>query len=141
MKQRHSFHRLFYHFVFTTKHREHLIDSPEDGELLLELFRTKAVQLDAYVEEFGCHRDHVHILVRSGPTIALCDLYGQLKGFAAWEFRSRCPSRLFSWQDGVWSATVDPDRTGELRDYIRNQWRRHESRLFIEEWEPSADCP
>ena len=141
MKQRHSFHRLFSHFAFTTKRREHLIASPEDGEALLGFFRVKAAELDAYVEEFGCHRDHVHLLVRSGPTVALSDLHGQLKGFAAWKYREHFPERPFGWQDGVWSATVDPDDNHGLREYIRGQWRQHEERSFVAAWEPKPDSP
>jgi REP element-mobilizing transposase RayT len=141
LKQRHSFHRLFYHLVFATKHREPWIAAPEDGVALLGLFRAKAAALDAYVEEFGCYKDHVHLLLRSGPTVALSELYGQLKGFAAWEIRGRCPSIPFRWQDGVWIETVAPARSDSLRTYIRDQWRRHESRSIIEEWEPPSDCP
>lgn len=136
MRQRHSYHRLFYHLVFTTKGRAQLIESPDDGERLCQYFRVKAARLDAYVEEFGCYRDHVHLLVRCVPTIALSDLYGQLKGFAAYAYRERHPDRVLKWQDGVWASTVDPDTTDALRCYIRNQWANHGAKVVVERWEP-----
>ena len=34
MKQQHSYHRLFFHLVFSTKNREHSIHSPADGETI-----------------------------------------------------------------------------------------------------------
>jgi REP element-mobilizing transposase RayT len=139
MRQRHSYHRLFYHLVFATKRREHLIASPEDGGRLLQLFKVKAAKLDAYVEEFGCYRDHVHLLARSAPALALSDLYGQLKGFAAYALRARFPERPFGWQDGVWVATVDPDANADLRGYIRGQWRQHEDRVLVDRWEPEPE--
>ena len=141
MWQRHSFHRLFFHLVFTTKHREAWIATMEQGDALFNLFRVKAAQLNAYIEEFGCYRDHVHLLVRSGPTVPLCDLYGQMKGFASWAWNRQYPARQLKWQDGVWSATVDPENSEALRRYIREQWWRHESRSCIEACEPNPECP
>jgi REP element-mobilizing transposase RayT len=135
MKQRHSYHRLFYHLVFSTKHREHLIQSPRDGTQILEFFKVKAHDLDAYIEEFGCWREHAHLLVRSAPTVALSALYGQMKGFAAHAWIERFPDRPFGWQDGVYSITVDPYDCQSLREYIRSQWEHHESGATIERWE------
>jgi REP element-mobilizing transposase RayT len=61
--------------VFSTKNREHLIGSPKDGQVLAKLFEVKAHDLDAYIEEFGCWRDHVHLLVRIAPKLSLAKLY------------------------------------------------------------------
>ena len=135
MKQQHSFHRLFFHLVFSTKNRAHLICSPEDGRVLAGFFKVKAHDLDAYVEEFGCWRDHVHLLVRIPPKLALAKLYGQMKGFATRAWNERYPEHPFGWQDGVFSITVDPDNCGGLRDYIRGQWDHHESGTLIVRWE------
>ncbi len=38
-------------------------------------------------------------------------------------------------------ATVDPDENHGLREYIREQWRRHEERSFVAAWEPKPDSP
>jgi putative transposase len=135
MKQQHSFHRLFFHIVFSTKNREHLFGSPEDGRVMLDLFKVKAHALDAYIEEFGFWRDHVHMLVRTSPSRSLADLYGQMKGFAARAWNVRYPNRAYYWQDGVFSITVDPDRCEDLRSYIRDQWEHHELKTLVDRWE------
>ncbi|MCP4603429.1 MAG: hypothetical protein GY847_23410 [Proteobacteria bacterium] len=51
------------------------------------------------------------------------------------------PDRPLKWGDGVYIATVDPDNTTALRDYIRFQWEHHERRAEIPEWEHSDDTP
>ena len=80
MKQRHSYTDLMYHVVMRTKNREHFIFEPEE-KALLTFMKKKAHDLDAWLEEFGAWNDHVHILLRTRPTIALSDVYRQLKGF------------------------------------------------------------
>ena len=135
MKQRHSFHRLFYHLVFSTKNREHLFVSSRDGDILSGYFRIKAKELDAYVEEFGHWREHVHMLLRSAPSLALANLYGQFKGFSSYAWNRKYADRPLVWQDGVFITTVDPDDNRALREYVATQWSRHESRAIIESWE------
>ena len=141
MKQQHSFHRNFFHLVFSTKNREHLIESPEEGRTLAQFFELKAHDLDAYLEEFGCWRDHVHLLVRVPPKLALADLYGQMKGFSVHAWRKRNPDRPFKWQDGVYSVAVDPDNSDGLRKYIREQWNHHDNRTSIPQWESPDPSP
>ena len=139
MKQRHSNCRLVYHVVVHTKCREHLIASPGDVETLLTFMKSKAHDLDSYIEEGGGWREHLHLLLQSRPTVRLSDLYGQLKGYSATMWRKRYPDRPFKWGDGVFAKSVDPDNCFELREYIRNQWRRHESGLLVPEFERTDD--
>ncbi len=91
------------------------------------------------MEEFGCWRDHVHLLVRIPPKLELAKFYGQMKGFSARTWNERCPDRPFAWQDGVYSVTVDPDDCEALREYIRWQWEHHEQGMSMVRWEPPAE--
>jgi REP element-mobilizing transposase RayT len=143
VRQQRSYHRLLFHLVFSTKHREHLIEASADGRSLLGFFKVKAHALEGWIEEFGCWRDHVHLLVRIPPKLELAKLYGQMKGFSAWAWNERYPDRPFAWQDGVFSITVDPDDCEALRQYIRWQWEHHEQGTSVERWEPPAEpgCP
>ena len=135
MKQRHSYHRLYYHVVMHTKGREHLIDNETDGGRLAGYMKAKAPDLDAYIEEAGCWRDHAHLLLRCGTSLAISEVYGRLKGFSWAAWRKHSPDRPFRWGDGVYIATVDPRSNQDLREYIRGQWERHEKRALVEEWE------
>ncbi|MBN2343063.1 MAG: IS200/IS605 family transposase [Deltaproteobacteria bacterium] len=136
MKQRHSFSDLLYHLVLRTKNREHLIVSEEDENRLCGFFKKKAHDLDAYIEEFGTWYDHVHILLRTKPTHPLSDVYGQLKGFAAYAWQKNRPTQPFKWNDGVWIVTVSPNDCDILREYIRNQRIHHSENQLIPCFEP-----
>jgi REP element-mobilizing transposase RayT len=136
MKQRHSFTNLVYHLVFSTKNREHLIVSDTDEKFLFGLLQTKAHHLDAYLLEIGGWRDHVHLLLRTRPTMALSEIYRQLKGFSSRSWNRRYPDRRFGWSDGVWAITVDPNSMDELIFYVRNQHTHHEQDSISVEWEP-----
>jgi putative transposase len=138
MKQRHSSTYLLFHLVFHTKGRERLIVGDEEERALFDFLRQKAHDLDAWIEEFGTWRDHVHLLVRTRPTIALSEVYGQMKGFSAWAWRKQWPDRPFNWGDGVWAESVDPLDCDALRAYIRGQRRHHENGSLQREWEPDS---
>ena len=140
MKQRHSFTYLLYHLVFRTKGREHLIDDKRELALF-GFLRTKAHDLDAYIEEIGGWREHVHLLMRIRPTIALADVYRQLKGFSSRAWHLKYPDTAFGWADGVFAITVDPHDCTELRFYIRHQRTHHAKNLVVEKWEPDGESP
>ena len=134
MKQRHSYTNLMFHIVMRTKNREHFID--EQVERALKTFmKKKAHELDAWLEEFGAWYDHVHILIRTKPSILLSDVYGQLKGFATWSVRRKWPGRVFAWADGVYAVTVDPENCQALRSYIQNQRSHHNEGTIEPNWE------
>jgi putative transposase len=141
MKQRHSFTDLLFHVVLGTKNREHLILSEGDENALYSDMRAKAHDLDAWIEEIGGWREHVHLLVRTRPTTPLSDVYGQIKGFSSWSWRKRWPMRPFGWSDGVWAMTVDPLNSEGLRAYILEQRRRHDQRALVADWEPGDPSP
>ncbi len=136
MKQRHLYTSLLYHIVVRTKHREHLISTAEQEALLVACFKKKAHELDAWVEEFGCWFDHVHILLRTGPSLPLSDVYRQLKGISTWTWNKQWPEQPFAWSDGVFVATADPHDCDALRHYIQNQKQHHEQKTAIPIWEP-----
>jgi len=136
MKQRHSYTDLLYHLVFRTKYRTPFIDNEEVEATLYGFLRSKANDLDAWIEEIGGWTEHVHLLLRSRPSVALSTVYGQMKGFAAWAWHKHWPDRAFGWDDGVWAKTVDPEDCDALREYIRNQRRHHAQKSELRRWEP-----
>ena len=135
MKQRRSFTYLLYHLVFFTKGREPYISS-RDVPALLSFLKSKAHDLDCYLEEFGAWKEHVHLLVRIRPTLPLSEVYGQLKGFGTYSWRRYYANKPFKWADGTFAMTVDPYNCEPLRPYIRQQPRHHCDKSTIRDWEP-----
>ena len=138
MSRQHSYHRLYYHLVFSTKNRESFICSKDDERMIDGLLKEKAHDLHVIIEEFGSWYDHVHLLVRCVPSIELSKVYRHLKGYSTWVWRRRFPDRPFGWSDGVFAATVDPDQQEELRAYIRNQRNHHQSTTTQPRWEATG---
>jgi len=136
MRRQHSYHRLFYHLVFNTKEKESFINTQADEDFLYSMMKKKAHDLSAYLLEFGSWYDHVHLLVRSPPSVLLSDVYGQLKGYSSWHWNRRRPDRPFKWADGVFAATVDTCDNEDLRKYIRYQRSRHQMNSLEPKWEP-----
>ncbi len=101
--------------------------------------KVKAHDIDVYIDEIGGWRDHVHLFLRARPTMALSDVYGQLKGFSSHSWRKRYPKKHFKWGDGVYAATTDPHNSEELRAYIRNQKTHHETGHIVPIWEPEEE--
>ena len=135
MRQRHSYHSLLFHLVLHTKNREMIFFSQDDESELAGYLKTKAHDLDCYVEEMGTWNEHCHLLLRTGTTIALCQIYRQLKGFSARAWNLRHPERKLYWGDGVFIVTVDPNHSDALRWYIRNQRRHHARQELNPVWE------
>ena len=93
MNQQHSYHRLFYHLVFTVKHREPIIRTTADETEIFGYLKKKASEIDAYLEELGAWYEHVHMLLRCGTTKPLAQLYRQLKGFTSRAWNLKHPDR------------------------------------------------
>src|SRR5690349_16231093 len=96
--------KLFYHFVWSTWNREHLI-TPNVEPVIYDHIRGKAVALGATVYALNGISDHVHMVVAVPPAIALSKWIGQVKGYSSSEFNSLDPGARFSWQPeyGVFS--------------------------------------
>jgi len=102
---------------------------------LFSFMKTKAHDIDCYIKEFGAWREHVHLLVRTRPTVQLSEVYRQLKGFSSYSWRKSYPDKPFQWADGTYSLTVAPYNCEPLREYIRNQPRHHRDKNTVSIWE------
>jgi REP element-mobilizing transposase RayT len=78
--------------------------------------------------------DHVHLLVRLHPSIAVARLMAEVKGFSSHAVTSR-----FRWQRGYGAFSVSFDDLPAVESYIRNQKRHHELQAIEPELEPIDD--
>ena len=74
-----SFWRLYYHLVWATKNREHLIQPEIEDRLHAYLVR-KAAELDVYVYAINGWYDHAHVVAAIPPKHAVADVVKRLKG-------------------------------------------------------------
>jgi REP element-mobilizing transposase RayT len=126
----HSYTNLLYHIVFGTKERQKLIDEAFQPDLYDYLGGTirglKGVSL-----EIGGVEDHVHILAKISPTIAVSDFLEKLKANSSkW---AKSLKRGFGWQGGYSAFTVSESQVDRVRQYIQNQKEHHRKITFEEE--------
>ena len=120
-----TYTNLLYHLVFSTKERIPLI--------------TKELQPDLYAYiggivrgeggvllEVGGISDHVHLLAKFKPTVAISDLLKKIKGGSSkWVNEEKFKLRKFGWQDGYAAFSVSESQVDAVRRYIREQEQHH----------------
>ena len=130
----HTFTLLYYHIVFSTKHREMLIDSELESRLhgymggIVKGMKGQAIKI-------GGIEDHVHLLVQLPATLALADFVRDLKANSSnWVHENFSERQNFAWQTGYGGFTVSKSKVPELEIYIANQREHHLQVSFADEY-------
>ncbi|MBI1909794.1 MAG: IS200/IS605 family transposase [Deltaproteobacteria bacterium] len=130
-----SYHRLFYHLVWSTKNREPFIQ-PEVEKRLYPFLRKKTVELNGVFLEMNGIEDHLHLLVQLPPTQNLARFMKDLKGSSSHYLTNTSGLGVdFKWQVGYGVFTVSEDVIPRIRQYIRNQKEHHREGSTLGEWE------
>lgn len=130
----HTFSQLLFHLVFGTQYREDLIDPELRKDLypfISGIVRNERCSLLA----IGGMPDHVHLLVRVRPNVALSDLLRSIKANSSrWVHERSETPRRFGWQEGYGAFSVSESVAGDVCRYIQSQEEHHRRRSFEEEW-------
>jgi putative transposase len=78
----HAFHQLYYHFAWSTHSRVKLLRRDQRPQIL-SIINEEAKHRGAWPIRHNAMPDHVHLLVRLPPQIAVSEFIGQVKGAAA----------------------------------------------------------
>jgi putative transposase len=127
-----SYTNLLYHIVYATKERAPLITKvlrPRLHEYLGGTVRG----LDGTALEINGTNDHVHILAKLRPTIAVSEFMSKLKSGSS-GFAKRQTAGRFAWQARYGAFTVSESQVERVRKYIRNQEEHNRKRSFEEEF-------
>jgi putative transposase len=120
-----TFTNLLYHIVFSTKSRVPLIEGAWSDELYRYLGGIVRAE-GGIVLEIGGPPDHLHLLLKLKPTVALSDTLRLLKANSSKWARENRKSRLpFAWQDGYSAFSVSESQVEHVIRYIRNQREHH----------------
>jgi putative transposase len=95
-----------------------------------EIMRAVCADFEAELAEFNGEDDHVHLLVRYPPKVAVSRLVGSLKGVSARRLRQEFPGhiRTYLWGEHFWSPSYFAASCGGaplavIKEYIANQRR------------------
>jgi REP element-mobilizing transposase RayT len=125
---------LTYHIVFSTKFREPLITPELRAELYSYIGGVVRNKGGALIR-IGGVADHLHLVVRLRPDIALSDLVRLVKANSSkWvNERGLTGGGRFAWQAGYGAFTVSPSQLPALIGYVERQEEHHRLRPFREE--------
>ena len=129
----------FYHSVFSTKHREPLINA----EIEPRLYAYMASMLDS----MGCTTiaingmaEHVHVLVEYPSSLSHAQMMSRLKATSSgWVSDTFSTAKGFGWQDGYGGFTVSQSVVPAVKAYIENQKQHHRTVSFKDEMQSFID--
>ena len=128
-----SYTNLLYHIVFGTKSRSPLITS-ELKPRLHEYLGGTIRGLGGIAFEINGMNDHVHLLVKIPPTVAVSDFLRDLKANSSKKGKEFSNGK-FGWQRRYGAFTVSESQFEIVRNYIRNQEKHHLKFDFKQEFE------
>jgi len=125
-KGRHVVYDLHAHLVFVTKYRRDVLSALAIRDLS-GIFAKVCRDFEAELVACSGEDDHVHLLVRSPPKVALSKLVNSLKGVSSRRLRETRPEVSGRYHDGVlWSASYFAASCGGaplsvIAEYVRSQ--------------------
>ncbi len=129
----HTYTKLVYHIVFSTKSRVAMITPDLSGRLF--------PYISGIVRQFGVPiivngtADHVHLLVSLRPAASLSELLRVVKtNSSRWVHEQYPERRQFGWESGYGAFSVSGSRLAQVRDYIASQQERHRKLSFQQEF-------
>lgn len=119
-----SVYNVSYHIIWCTKYRKNVL-SDEMQKRLKELLLYKANEIGIEIVSMETMTDHVHLFVRSKPTMAPHYIMRQFKGFSAKMLRSEF-SILKRKLPTLWTRSYYVESVGHIsettiRRYIEDQ--------------------
>ena len=129
-----TFTNLLYHIAYSTKYRQPTITTAWQADLYAYvggLVRER----DGITLEIGGVADHIHILAKLSPKLAIMDVLRDIKALSSkWvNDRQLVPNR-FEWQSGYGAFSVSYSQVDKVREYIRNQEVHHAKTSFNTEF-------
>jgi putative transposase len=130
----HSFTSSLYHWVWSTKRREPLLNS-QLRERLWPYLGGIARENKMKMLAIGGAADHVHMLVSLPPTISVAKAVQLLKGNSSkWIHETFPKLRSFQWQAGYGAFSIGVSAIDATVCYIRKQAAHHRTQSFQQEF-------
>ncbi len=133
-------HRIYFHIVWTTRHRAPLLDAGL-ARFLCRFLRQVAREERAHILELGMVTTHLHLLARAHPMTSLARLLQRLKGASsatASKERHSTTGVELKWDKGYSIHSVSARNLDAVRQYLRQQPAHHPNEV-IKDWD--GDSP
>lgn len=124
----------YLHIVFSTKHRQPLIQPPYEKELHSYL-AGMCKDMECQPIKVGGYVDHVHILCMLSKKMTLIKLLEEIKSHSSKWMKTKHESlKTFYWQNGYGAFSINPTEVDTVIDYIENQHIHHANKTFQDEY-------
>ena len=130
----HTFHKIYYHLVWSTKYRAPLISPSVEADIRIQVFQ-RIKKIGARQLALNMTEDHIHLLVDFPPSVALSDFVHDIKGGSAHYINAKNKELSLRWQNGYGALTLSEDRTPNVIRYIKNQKQHHASNYLWQDYE------
>jgi len=134
-----SLSKVYTHIIFSTIHREILIDKEIEQDLNNYLGGI-CRNLDCNPVKVGSHKNHVHILCLLSRKFAQMKVIQEIKQSSSKWIKSRGDKyKNFYWQDGYGIFSVSPKNIEKVSEYIKEQEAHHKNLSFKDEFRMFLD--
>jgi putative transposase len=125
----HNVHQLYVHFVFVTKYRQKTLHEKKEG-IYFDIFEgiCRDKLHECQLLSMGTDGDHVHLLVRYPPVLAISDIVKALKGGFSHKWNTDHAEKgaygktqKFYWSAGYFVKSVGQSTMGVAAGYIDKQ--------------------
>lgn len=113
-------YNLAYHIIWCPKYRRKVLVDEVEQELKRLLY-LKAEELNCTIESLEVMPDHVHIFIKTPPTIGVHFLVQQLKGMTARELRKQFKS-LKTRLPNMWTRSYYAESVGHISEDTITQY-------------------
>ena len=129
-----TYTQIYIQMVFAVQGSQNLI-RPERKEELHKYITGIITRQEQKLLAIHCMPDHMHILVRQKPSMALSDLVREIKTGATNHINeNRWVAGRFAWQEGFGAFSYSHPQLMDVIRYIQNQEQHHAKKGFREEY-------
>jgi len=129
-----TYTNLLFHIVFSTKYRKNII-TPEIQERLYEYIGGILREQKGILLQIGGMPDHVHILAKLSPSLAISDVIRNTKASSSkWCNETFQTNTKFAWQRGFGAFSVSFSNVAQVQKYVENQQKHHKKISFADEF-------
>ncbi|WPP34015.1 IS200/IS605 family transposase [Streptomyces sp. CL7] len=126
---RHCVFRMHVHLVFVTKYR-HEIFADRHLRRCEKIMRAVCEDFEAELVEFNSENDHINLLVKLPPKVAVSKLVNSLKGVSSRRLRQEFPDLVHHywraqrlWSGSYFAGSVGGAPLSVIKQYIEQQNR------------------
>jgi len=129
-----TYSNLLFHIVYSTKYRKPTVQERWQDDLYGYtggIIRSQKGTLLC----IGGVADHVHLLAKLSPTIAISEVLQKTKSNSSTWVNERSDVQMkFQWQPGYAAFSVSESQVESVRRYIANQKQHHRKTSFADEF-------